>query len=554
MTETKDNTGMSEECANFFEIAFEHHPMQTIAVNLEGVIVAVNRAKRNSGDRAAEKGMKMYVDYAAGHDIDMFAELLKVMQGTETVTYPMMAYRDKILDITITPTPYGALIISADVTQRIITEQKLKRSEERFRLLVEQISCMAIQGYKLDGTITYWNKASEKLYGYHADEVIGDNLLETIIPPGMREDVKLGMDFMIKSGEPIPSGELALMRKDGTLVTVFSSHALLCDHNGDSELFCVDIDLTEQKKAEDLLRKNEALLRALTEAAQDAIIAMNEEGKIFLWNPAAQRMLGYSCGEVIGQPLHECIAPEDYREMSKKGIEQFIQTGEGAAIGKTTDQRALHKDGHVIDVQLSLSRLPMENGWGSVGILRDVTEQKLAERALRESEERLRVVSMTDQLTGLYNRWHFSHELQREVDRSERYGQPLSVIMFDIDDFKQFNEIYGHAAGDRVLQILGHVVKGSMRKSDIACRIGGEEFFIILPMTSRSVAQTIAFRISTSLKMQSLDFALDKKITFSCGVCQYTSGQSPDDLSRRVDQLMRQAKSEGKDRIICDQT
>lgn len=544
---------MGVDCTNFFEIAYEHSPMQTIAVDLDGIIIAVNRAKRESGDRVAEIGMRMYVDYAAKHAINMREELFAVIKDGKTKNYRRMQYCERFLDITITPMPgHGALIISVDVTSHVRNEQALKRSEERFRLLVEQISCMSIQGYKMNGTITFWNKASEKLYGFRSDEVIGRNLLDTIIPSHMREDVERGMEFMARTGESIPSGELSLMRKDESLVTVFSSHALLRDHNGDSELFCVDIDLTEQKKAEESLRKNEALLRALTEAAQDAIIAMNTEGKIFLWNSAAQRMLGYSCEEVIGQPLHECIAPEDQREKSQKGIEQFIQTGEGAAIGKTTDQKALCKDGRVIDVQLSLSRLPMENGWGSVGILRDVTDQKLAEQALRESEERLRVVSMTDQLTGLYNRWHYSFELQREVDLSERYGQPLSVLMFDIDDFKKFNEKHGHAAGDRVLQILAHVVRSSMRKNDIACRIGGEEFFIILPMTSKTVAQAIALRISTSLKMQSLDFAPEDKITFSCGVCQYTSGQSPDNLFLRVDQLMRQAKSEGKDRIICD--
>lgn len=535
-----------KECTDLFLQVFKHTSAQMIIVDLEGKIIAVNEAKQRSSDRHAEIGMCMYVDYAAGHVVaDMHKELMNILVHGGSKNFPECPYREKVLSITITGMlGVGAIIVSEDIT-------RLKKSEERLRMLVNGVPGMAVQGYKLDGTIFLWNKASELLYGYAAEEAIGRNLLDTIIPPDMRDAVTQGMQYMVDTGQSIPSGELALMRRDGTLVQVYSSHVLLTNSDGDSELFCVDIDLTERREAEEHLRESEMILRAITEAAQDAIIAMDSSGSVSFWNPAAQRILGYSAEEAIGQPLHDLIAPENCREQYRQGIEHFRKTGNGPAMGKTTDREVKCKDGNIISIQLSLAPVQINGEWHSVGVLRDVTEQKIAEQNLRESEERSRVMSMTDQLTGLFNRWHFSFELQREVDRAERYGLPLTVIMFDLDDFKAFNESYGHAAGDRVLQILGHVVQGSLRKNDIPCRIGGEEFFIILPMTNQIVAQAIAFRISMGLKAHVLDFAPEKKITFSCGVYQYDGGQSPDELSRCVDKLVQQAKAEGKDRICC---
>ncbi len=127
----------------------------------------------------------------------------------------------------------------------------MTESESRFRTLLEDIPSVAAQGYALDGTVLFWNRASELLYGYSAEEAMGANLLDLIIPEEMKEGVKGAMQQMIESGEPIPAGELLLKRKDGSRVPVFSSHALLDPAGRQKELFCLDIDLTERKYAEE---------------------------------------------------------------------------------------------------------------------------------------------------------------------------------------------------------------------------------------------------------------------------------------------------------------
>jgi PAS domain S-box-containing protein len=141
--------------------------------------------------------------------------------------------------------------ICRDITERKLTEAALKESEQRFRSLMEDIPSVAAQGYALDGTVLFWNRTSELLYGYSREEALGANLLDLIIPEEMKEGVSGAIQQMNESGEAIPAGELLLKRKDGSRVPVFSSHALLKPIDRQPEFFCLDIDLTERKCAEE---------------------------------------------------------------------------------------------------------------------------------------------------------------------------------------------------------------------------------------------------------------------------------------------------------------
>jgi two-component system, cell cycle sensor histidine kinase and response regulator CckA len=135
--------------------------------------------------------------------------------------------------------------------ERYLAEQELKQSEERFRGMLQNVATVAVQGYALDGTVRYWNRASESFYGYTAEEALGRNLLDLIIPPAMRDEVDAAIRHMAKTGDIIPSEELALIRKDGSLIPVYSSHALVRVPGREPELFCVDVDLSARQEAEE---------------------------------------------------------------------------------------------------------------------------------------------------------------------------------------------------------------------------------------------------------------------------------------------------------------
>lgn len=142
--------------------------------------------------------------------------------------------------------------IGQDITDKKIAEEALVTSENRFRLLLDTVSNIAVQGYGPDGNVRYWNMASEKLYGYTREEALGRNLLDLIIPEEMTSEVQNWIDNMLATRVVIPHEEIQLKRKDGSLVHVYSNHTLIDLPGKGVEFFCIDLDLTELKRAEKL--------------------------------------------------------------------------------------------------------------------------------------------------------------------------------------------------------------------------------------------------------------------------------------------------------------
>ncbi|MBU0651331.1 MAG: sensor domain-containing diguanylate cyclase, partial [Proteobacteria bacterium] len=179
---------------------------------------------------------------------------------------------------------------------------------------------------------------------------------------------------------------------------------------------------------------------------------------------------------------------------------------------------------------------------------------KKTEQELKESEQRYRELSIIDDLTQLYNSRHFYFQLKIELDRSNRYGQPLTLLLLDLDNFKHFNDTYGHIEGDQVLWRLGQVVKRCLRETDFACRYGGEEFTILLPMTTSADGTVTAERIRTEFKRETFSPApgQDVHVTVSIGLAQYKPQEEMKVFVHRVDQLMYQGKKNGKDRVCCE--
>jgi diguanylate cyclase (GGDEF)-like protein len=186
--------------------------------------------------------------------------------------------------------------------------------------------------------------------------------------------------------------------------------------------------------------------------------------------------------------------------------------------------------------------------------LRESTNRKRAEAALLESEKKYRELSIIDGLTQLYNSRHFYFQLKIELDRSNRYEQPLTLLLMDLDDFKIFNDAYGHIEGDQVLMRFGQVVKRCLRQTDSAYRYGGEEFTILLPMTTSVDGAVTAERIRSEFKKEHFSRIPDQDahMTVSIGLAQYKFQEDMKAFVNRVDQLMYQAKKNGKDRVCSE--
>lgn len=167
--------------------------------------------------------------------------------------------------------------------------------------------------------------------------------------------------------------------------------------------------------------------------------------------------------------------------------------------------------------------------------------------------EKLSSLAVTDPLTGLFNHRYFQELVNSEIIRCQRYKHALSLIMFDVDFFKSFNDNYGHLEGDRVLKLVAQILLQNVRKVDIVCRYGGEEFMIILPDTDVKGASFVSEKIRSSAEKIELTNGagreLKRSITLSGGVAGYKQGWSKDDFIHKVDEALYKAKSGGRNRV-----
>ena len=175
---------------------------------------------------------------------------------------------------------------------------------------------------------------------------------------------------------------------------------------------------------------------------------------------------------------------------------------------------------------------------------------------MQESIEAIRFESLTDELTTLANRKHFDRTLERALSDVENSQEPLCLLMTDIDHFKKFNDTYGHQTGDQVLRLVALAVKQNVKGQDIACRYGGEEFGVILPMTTLKHAITVAENIRKSVMSKELVKRSTGenlgRITISIGVSCYSSGDTPQSIVERSDKCLYAAKHAGRNCVVAE--
>ncbi|WP_459939564.1 PAS domain S-box protein [Desulfonatronum parangueonense] len=302
----------------------------------------------------------------------------------------------RFLSRTYTPCKEGEKVVGVAITIHEITHlrialDQLAESEVRFRYLLSNVPNVAVQGYRMDGTTFYWNQASEQIYGYSAEEVVDRNLLDLIILPEMREEVETAMRRMAITGEPIPASELWLMRKDGSPVPVYSSHAIVKKEGGPSDLFCIDIDLTERMLAEKAVRDQKTFLRAILDTTWDGFCIVDLGGNFVDVNEAFCRMSGYTREELLKLHITDLNVDETPSEIAAR-IERIIDNG--FDLFEIQHRRS---DGTIYTIEASSTWLN-RNGGQIVCFLRDITERKQAEAALRLREQLLQIAASANLL------------------------------------------------------------------------------------------------------------------------------------------------------------
>lgn len=207
-------------------------------------------------------------------------------------------------------------------------------------------------------------------------------------------------------------------------------------------------------KADKKLQISEARTRSITDSANDAILMIDHQGNVTYWNPAAERIFGYTREEVIGRNLHNQITPEKYRESYQKAFPEFLKSGMGAAVGKTLDLEAVRKDGTVISVQLSLSAINIDGNWNAIGIMRDTTEKKRIEAALIKAKQESEAANKAKSVF-LSN---MSHEIRTPLNAIIGFSQLMKRDMNLSSQQKEYNTAIIRA-GEHLLELINEILE-----------------------------------------------------------------------------------------------
>lgn len=237
-----------------------------------------------------------------------------------------------------------------------------------------------------------------------------------------------------------------------------------------------------------------AIQRAALEAAPCAILVTNTEGVITLANPEAERLFACDRGTLLGRPI-ETLLPDDLRTSHVVHRNRFVAQPTARPMGRQRDLRARRTDGTVIPVEVGLNPVQTPQGMYVVCAIVDLTErtqaaERLSQQAamLEAANAQLTALARTDSLTTLWNRRTFLEQLDIQMELSVRHARPMSVLILDIDEFKPYNDQYGHLAGDEILRNAAQLLHDRARRSDFLARIGGEEFGAILYEADRDGA------------------------------------------------------------------
>ncbi len=285
------------------------------------------------------------------------------------------------------------LVVSAairDITERIKTMSALQESEERYFNMVDAVEDYSILLLDKNGNVQNWNRGAEKIKGYSEEEIIGKNF-EVFFTS---EDQRLGLPQSLletarMEGKAVNEG--LAMRKDRTLYwTALTINALYNDKDEVIGFSKVARDITEKKIFTDALEQSEQQIKAIFNGAPDAVVVIDEEGRVIQWNPKATELFGWTQDEIIGEHLSDTIVPPQFREAHIKGMKRFMTTEQSRIIGQNIEIKAVNKDHKELDVSLNISPIKLNNGYLFVGFIRDITQQKRASETTLNNERRFK--------------------------------------------------------------------------------------------------------------------------------------------------------------------
>jgi diguanylate cyclase (GGDEF)-like protein/PAS domain S-box-containing protein len=481
----------------------------------------------------------------------------------------------------------GAVGVFRDITLRKRGEAEVKKAYNYLNNVLDN-TAEAIGIVDRHGVVEKWNKACEDIYGYSFDELQGKPAFDLYAD----KDELAKMLVQLRQDGFVRHYEIKMKRKDGSTFPCSLSVKVLRDAEGKNMgSVTVARDLTEMKDNLEKLQSANTKLQALVDESNQRnrnMTLLQEMSDVF-----------QSCqtsGEAYSAIAH--FAPKFFPDYAgalyilngaKDLFELTAVWGEASAVelafghdecwslrrtraylvpDSTQTMNCRHVSGDLPGSYLCVPMMAQGEIMGIFHLQKPATERPdqmkvisqfvttvaeamalaLANLKLRET---LRNQAIRDALTGLFNRRYLEETMERELSRNKRQGTALGVIMLDLDHFKEYNDTYGHNSGDELLVALGQLIQDQVRREDIACRYGGEEFLLVMPGASTEVTLQRAQELNQAVKQLHTSSSSLKPITISAGVAIYpNNGANAKDVIRAADAALYRAKAEGRDRVV----
>ena len=415
-----------------------------------------------------------------------------------------------------------------DITERKKAEEVLADEATRRRILIEQ-SSDGIVVLDQDGKVCEANKRFTEMLGYSPEEMKQLHIWDWEIQVPKDKVIEM----LREADEAGNHFESVYQRKDGTTYNVETS-ANAAMFAGQKLIFCVCRDITERKKAEEVLADEATRRRILIEQSSDGIVVLDQNGKVYEANKRFAEMLGYSPEEM--KRLH--VWDWESQFPKEQVIEMVRAVDEAGDHFESVHRR---KDGTTYNVEISTNGAMFAGQKLIFCVCRDITERK-------EMEQKLSEMATHDALTGLPNRLLLTDRFDIAIAQAKRRTRNMAIMMLDLDHFKYVNDTLGHDIGDKLLKAVGDMLKGIIRKGDTIARMGGDEFVLLFPeINDLQNTIGIAQKILDDFKKP---FQIDCHkilITTSIGIALYPlDGEDFETLMTSADKAMYFAKEEGR--------
>jgi diguanylate cyclase (GGDEF)-like protein/PAS domain S-box-containing protein len=423
---------------------------------------------------------------------------------------------------------------AVDREVRAAAERKTARAaQDSLRRMAAMVATSSdgILAVDLNGVIVNWNLGAERMYGYSAEEIIGQPIA-TIVSDAKSQEL-VGLMNRIRSGESIEPIETVRKRKDGSLVEVSITYSPLTDVDGTLVgTAAIHRDISASKRAAEALRASEERYRRMVETAFEGIWMIDAQNITTFVNPRMAEMLGRTVEKMMGRSVF------DFLDADARASFVTNHPGRLKGFSQQTEVRFTRTDGTDCWTLLSISPNIDEAGRyaGSLAMVTDITERRRVQKALEYQ-------ALHDALTGLPNRVRLAERLGEALVSARAAHEHVAVLILDLDHFKEVNETFGHQAGDRLLEQVGPRLRSEIRPEDMVARLGGDEFAVLLAKTDGTAATLAAARLLQALERpfevqgQHLDVAVSIGIAMSPD-----DGDDANTLLRRADIALFVAK------------